>query len=152
MSRLPDYLLSKFQRNLWNFGMLQIWPSLGASICWGHSVLQPLAVVPLICIIQNRTTRTPSAGRPDSSLHWAILVYKNVLVLKLTLTYFQKKHCNGKTKEAIYIYTHSFKELLNWHMLYMSLVTRKPAFGFCDQVRLKPACLATEARGLKFLK
>ena len=27
---------------------------------------------------------------------------------------------------------------------YMSLVTRKPVFGGCDQVRLKPACAATE--------
>ena len=27
----------------------------------------------------------------------------------------------------------------------MSLITRKPVFGFCDQVRLKPACSATEA-------
>ena len=26
----------------------------------------------------------------------------------------------------------------------MSLVTRKPVFGVCDQVRLKPACSATE--------
>ena len=31
-------------------------------------------------------------------------------------------------------------------MVYMSLVTRKPVFGVCDQVRLKPACRATEAR------
>ena len=29
--------------------------------------------------------------------------------------------------------------------LYVSLVTRKPAFGGCDQVRLKPACSATVA-------
>ena len=28
----------------------------------------------------------------------------------------------------------------------MSLVTRKPVFGVCDQGRLKPACAATEAR------
>ena len=28
---------------------------------------------------------------------------------------------------------------------YMSPVTRKPVFGVCDQVRLKPACSATEA-------
>ena len=27
---------------------------------------------------------------------------------------------------------------------HMSLVTRKPVFGVCDQVRLKPACSATE--------
>ena len=27
----------------------------------------------------------------------------------------------------------------------MSLVTRKPVFGVCDQVRLKPACSASEA-------
>ena len=27
----------------------------------------------------------------------------------------------------------------------MSLVTRKPVFGVCDQVRLEPACAATEA-------
>ena len=27
----------------------------------------------------------------------------------------------------------------------MSLVTRKPVFGICDQVRLEPACAATEA-------
>ena len=26
----------------------------------------------------------------------------------------------------------------------MSQVTRKPVFGICDQVRLKPACSATE--------
>ena len=30
--------------------------------------------------------------------------------------------------------------------LCMSLVSRKPVFGVCDQVRLKPACAATEAR------
>ena len=29
---------------------------------------------------------------------------------------------------------------------YLSLVTRKPVFGVCDQVRLKPACLADETR------
>ena len=36
----------------------------------------------------------------------------------------------------------------NWHSwtVKMSLVTRKPAFGVCDQVRHKPACAATEAR------
>ena len=28
----------------------------------------------------------------------------------------------------------------------MSLITRKPVFGVCDQVRLKPACSAIEAR------
>ena len=28
----------------------------------------------------------------------------------------------------------------------MSLVTRKPVFGVCDQGRLKPACIATKAR------
>ena len=27
----------------------------------------------------------------------------------------------------------------------ISLIMRKPAFGVCDQVRLKPACSATEA-------
>ena len=27
----------------------------------------------------------------------------------------------------------------------MNLVTRKPVFGVCDQVRLKQACSATEA-------
>ena len=27
----------------------------------------------------------------------------------------------------------------------MSLVTRKPVFGVCDQVKHKPACAATEA-------
>ena len=26
----------------------------------------------------------------------------------------------------------------------LSLVTRKPVFGLCDQVRLNPACSATE--------
>ena len=35
----------------------------------------------------------------------------------------------------------SFSSLLDE----MSLVTRKPVFGVCDQVRLKPACSATEA-------
>ena len=29
-------------------------------------------------------------------------------------------------------------------LFHMSLVTRKPVFGVCDQVRLKLACLATE--------
>ena len=29
-------------------------------------------------------------------------------------------------------------------VLYMSLVMRKPVFGVCAQVRLKPACSATE--------
>ena len=34
----------------------------------------------------------------------------------------------------------------------MSLVTRKPVFGVCDQVRLKPACSATETSlGLEIL-
>ena len=28
----------------------------------------------------------------------------------------------------------------------LSLVTKKTVFGVCDQVRLKPACAATEAR------
>ena len=32
--------------------------------------------------------------------------------------------------------------LLLWD--YLSLVTRKPVFGVCDQVRLEPACSATE--------
>ena len=36
-------------------------------------------------------------------------------------------------------------------MDYLSIVTRKPVFGVCNQVKLKPACAATEAsRGLKF--
>ena len=34
----------------------------------------------------------------------------------------------------------------------MSLVTRKPVFGVCDQVRYKPACAATEATGRKRLE
>ena len=29
-------------------------------------------------------------------------------------------------------------------LLELSLVTRKPVFGICDQVRLKPTCSATE--------
>ena len=29
-------------------------------------------------------------------------------------------------------------------VLYLSLVTRKPVFRVCDQVRLKPVCSATE--------
>ena len=29
---------------------------------------------------------------------------------------------------------------------YMSLATRKPVFGVLEQVRLKPACAATEAK------
>ena len=43
MSRLPDQLL-KFQRNL-RILALCIWPSLGASRYWGHSVLQTPALV-----------------------------------------------------------------------------------------------------------
>ena len=31
---LPDLLF------LFNFAALQVWPSLGASTCWGHSFLQ----------------------------------------------------------------------------------------------------------------
>ena len=34
----------------------------------------------------------------------------------------------------------------------MSLVMRRPVFGVCDQVRLKPACSATETcQGLEIL-
>ena len=29
---------------------------------------------------------------------------------------------------------------------YLTLVTRKPVFGICDEARHKPACAATEAR------
>ena len=35
--------------------------------------------------------------------------------------------------------------LVVFSVLYMSLVTRKPVFGVCDQVRLEPACSVTEA-------
>ena len=35
----------------------------------------------------------------------------------------------------------------------LSLVTRKPVFGICDLIRLKPACSATEtSQGLEMLE
>ena len=37
-------------------------------------------------------------------------------------------------------------QLWNLKFWHMSLITRKLVFGVCDQVRLKPACQATEAR------
>ena len=46
---------------------------------------------------------------------------------------------------------HSQERIFNLHLtkivslVYMNLVRRKPVFGACDQVTLKPACSATEA-------
>ena len=37
------------------------------------------------------------------------------------------------------------KSVLYTTNLHLSLITRKPVFGVFDQVRLKPACAATEA-------
>ena len=34
---------------------------------------------------------------------------------------------------------------LKFEVMNMNLITRKPVFEVCDQVRLKPACSATEA-------
>ena len=34
--------------------------------------------------------------------------------------------------------------LLSTHSEQLNLITRKPVFGVCDQVRLEPACSATE--------
>ena len=34
---------------------------------------------------------------------------------------------------------------VHMHSYYMSIVTRKPVFGVCDQGRLKPVCSAKEA-------
>ena len=44
MRRLTVKSLSKVQNLLW-ITALQIWPYLGASKCWGHSILQTPAVV-----------------------------------------------------------------------------------------------------------
>ena len=38
-----------------------------------------------------------------------------------------------------------FGALIYEPIIHMCLVTRKPVFGVSDQVRLKPACAATEA-------
>ena len=35
---------------------------------------------------------------------------------------------------------------LHLYCLHMSLVARKPVFGICDQVRLKPSCSATQTK------
>ena len=40
----------------------------------------------------------------------------------------------------------SFRMLFTYNAMYLSLVTRKPAFRVCDQVRHKPACTAPEVR------
>ena len=40
-------------------------------------------------------------------------------------------------------YLYSFYKIL---CLHLSLVTRKPVFGVCDQLRHKPACTSTETR------
>ena len=37
------------------------------------------------------------------------------------------------------------KSFLGYAAIYVSHVERKPVFGIFDQVRLKPACSATEA-------
>ena len=44
-SRLSELTFVQIQKQIWNFGTSQIWPSLGTSICWGHIVLQAAAVV-----------------------------------------------------------------------------------------------------------
>ena len=44
MSRLPVKLLSKVQNFLWNYGTASL-AIFRASKCWGHSVLQTLALV-----------------------------------------------------------------------------------------------------------
>ena len=38
----------------------------------------------------------------------------------------------------------SDEDIPHSNILHLSLVTRKPVFGVCDQLRLKPACLADE--------
>ena len=45
MSSIPVKPLSEVQIILSNYGIVQIWPYLGASKCWGYSVLRTLALV-----------------------------------------------------------------------------------------------------------
>ena len=59
-------------------------------------------------------------------------------------------------RNYFYVYNFECKHYIQFQFRYhvcfkagcvndMSLVTRKPVFGVCDQARLKPACSATEA-------
>ena len=46
----------------------------------------------------------------------------------------------------------SNRHICSWVNLHMSLVTRKPVWGVCDQLRLKLACPASEvSKSLEFL-
>ena len=47
--------------------------------------------------------------------------------------------CASKYKDL-----HGTRVISSQQSVYLSLVMRKPAFGVCDQVRLKPACSASE--------
>ena len=47
--------------------------------------------------------------------------------------------------ELLKKFDNKHKESVMIQNLYLSLVTRNPVFGVSDQVRLKPACSATES-------
>ena len=76
--RWVDYLIkyfSKVQNVLWNYGTLQIWPYLGASSCWGYSVLQtPALVSNSFCPYRTDWTQiTLSSHKTRGSVHVVVI-------------------------------------------------------------------------------
>ena len=69
----------------------------------------------------------------------------------MVLFYNEKSKPNSRNTNVVLIYVYCDRCFEDdgtsdwefWHKF--SLITRKPVFGVCDQVRLKPICSATEA-------
>ena len=67
-------------------------------------------------------------------------IVKSMVILKATLQSFISPRMKKNVwKKAVCVW-----ESASSTIVYLSLVTRKPVFGVCDQVRFKPGCSASE--------
>ena len=78
-------------------------------------------------------------AQADLSLRWAHSHFVGSVMSRLIYTPPIVKH----RLDSTYDYRTCWCHTPYW--MHMSLVMRKPAFGVCDQVTLKPACSVTEA-------
>ena len=117
--------------------------------------------------VQRRLWLDWADAQADLSLRWAHTCFVGFIMSQLTLNTWKINTHNlpGGSHERIWsdifsphtrFTTQEFASLL-WFWwkkktksfcikiwIHLSLVTRKPVFGVCDQLRLKPACSATE--------
>ena len=101
-------------------------------------------------LIQAMSQEEPSDRKPDP---WPLWMARHAQ-LKFVMTECSKTQIHLTGLNMCFGWGFSMKSYWQWSNWWticniwhkMSLVTRKPVSGVCDQGRLKPACAATEAR------